>query len=306
LVTLTFPEGRAAEFYEAVQDSAMEQLIDFPTHLKGNILDLVITNIPERVEEVCEAGSLGKSDHSILLVSIRHGCPSTETRPVPDWRRANWSEMRAELKSDRRWLMQLRASRTDEAWNILRDKVTYLTEKHVPVRKARKNNRPAWMTQEILREIRRKKRLWKKTKNNQPSDEYLAVEKKVRNLIRNSKRRFEKKLASGNEGNKRPFFAYIKQRTQSRPSIGPLKDKDGRPVTGDEEMADLLNQCFKTCFTREDTSNVPEPDKLTPQNNSKISEFLRERCAKKNKGFEEGGSSRPRWNRAKSLTRTGR
>jgi hypothetical protein len=44
-----------------------------------------------------------------------------------------------------------------------------------------------------------------------------------------------------------------------------LKDNDGNAVTGDEEMADLLNQSFKTCFTREDTRSVPEPGNLNPR-----------------------------------------
>ena len=42
--------GRETEFLEAVQDSMMEQMVDFPTHIKGNTLDLLVTNIPERVE----------------------------------------------------------------------------------------------------------------------------------------------------------------------------------------------------------------------------------------------------------------
>ncbi len=50
--------GREEELLEAVQDKYMEQLVDFPTQVKGNRLDLVITNIPERVDEVYEAGRL--------------------------------------------------------------------------------------------------------------------------------------------------------------------------------------------------------------------------------------------------------
>jgi hypothetical protein len=41
--------GRASEILSAVEDTMMEQLVDFPTHLKGNTPDLLITNIPERV-----------------------------------------------------------------------------------------------------------------------------------------------------------------------------------------------------------------------------------------------------------------
>jgi hypothetical protein len=201
--------------------------------------------------------------------------------------------MRADLRRDQEWLTRLQASGTSEAWALLRDKVTHLVEKYVPERRRRNNNRPAWMTQEILREIRRKKRLWRKIRGSQPTEEYTAVDKKVRNLIRNSKRRFEKKLASGNGGNKRPFFAYIKQRTQSRPSIGPLKDKDGKAVTEDEEMAELLNQSFKDIFTREDTSNVPEPEDLNPRSNLSKVDFCERIVRKKIKDLRTDAAAGP-------------
>jgi hypothetical protein len=41
--------------------------VDFPTHLKVNILDLVITKVPERMTEVTQAGRLGKRDHVMAL-----------------------------------------------------------------------------------------------------------------------------------------------------------------------------------------------------------------------------------------------
>ena len=55
------------------------------------------------------------------------------------------------------------------------------------------------------------------------------------------------------------FFAYIKQRTKSRPSIGPLKDAAGRLMKEDKDMADILNSFFSTMFTREDVTNIPQP-----------------------------------------------
>ena len=81
-------------------------------------------------------------------------------------------------------------------------------------------------------------------------------------MIRNAKRRFEKKLAASNGGQKRQFFAYIKQKTQSRPTVGPLKNVSGEVVTDSEGMANVLNMAFKEVFTREDTKNIPDPEQL--------------------------------------------
>ncbi len=272
--------GRAAELLEAVQDNMMEQLVDFPTHIKENMLDLLLTNIPDRVEEVTDAGRLGKSDHVIIVTKIEVGRDSEEEKePLPDWRRADWDTMRDEL-SNINWRARLERKKTSDAWRTFVGTVTRLVEKHVPPRRRRNPNRPAWMTREILRAVRKKKRLWKVVRNNRITEEYKQVEKEVKNMIRKAKRKFKKKLADGNEGNKRPFFAYVKQRTKSRQTIGPLKNPDGSTVDT-VKMADLLNDTFKGVFTREDPDNIPEPEARRYRNEVKTVEFSLHQVKKK-------------------------
>jgi Endonuclease-reverse transcriptase len=62
--------GRARELFEAANDRLMEQLVTCSTHVRGNILDLLLTDCPERVVDVTEEGRLGASDHVILLAKI--------------------------------------------------------------------------------------------------------------------------------------------------------------------------------------------------------------------------------------------
>jgi hypothetical protein len=55
------------------------------------------------------------------------------------------------------------------------------------------------------------------------------------------------------------FFEGPKKKTNSRPSIGPLKCSGGQVVTSDEGMAEILNKAFQEAFTREDVSSIPVP-----------------------------------------------
>ncbi len=48
--------GQVVELLEVVEESLMEQLVRFTTHLRGNVMDLVKTNISGRVMEVTEEG----------------------------------------------------------------------------------------------------------------------------------------------------------------------------------------------------------------------------------------------------------
>ena len=256
--------ARSREFMGAAEEKFLEQLVDFGTHIKGNTLDLVLTNIPERVLNVEECGRLGHSDHSMIMVTVAVSSGGgTKEKEQLNWAKGDWVSMRNELLAVN-WRNELNGKDGNAAWSVLKEKILKTVEKFVPKRRRRNFNKPAWLSSEILRAIRRKKRLWRKAKDGdrRDKDEYDKEEKRVRRMIRSAKRRFEKKLADGGKKDgvaKRRFYAYVKSRTKTRPSIGPLKDKDGRLMRENLEMATLFNESFVKMFTREDTANVPEP-----------------------------------------------
>jgi hypothetical protein len=192
--------GRGTEklVVEAAQDKFCEQMVDFSTHVKGNTLDLVLTTIPDRISEVRDEGRLGNSDHSSIVIEVKVGGEKQETtrQARPDWARADWSKMR-EIAGAWNWRDELRGTSAEAAWSKLRDKVECIVKSCVPERRMRNKNRPPWLTQEILREIRRRKRMWKRDKDKADKDEYREQDKKTRNLIRAAKKKFERKLAEG-------------------------------------------------------------------------------------------------------------
>ena len=79
----------------------------------------------------------------------------------------------------------------------------------MPRRRRRNHDRPGWLSQNIVREIRRKKKRWKLAKQGVEVDKYREKEKKVRNMIRNAKRNFENRLAKGGEDGraKKQFYS---------------------------------------------------------------------------------------------------
>jgi hypothetical protein len=158
---------------------------------------------------------------------------------------------------------------TEAAWMEIKTTINKLTEKHVPLKRPRPMNKPIWMNREISRAMDKKRRLWRRKA---PAEEYREAEKKVRNLIRNAKRNFEKKLAS-NHGNSKPFYSYLKNKTESRSNIGPLS-KDGGGITSDNgEMAAILNRFFSSVFTAESTNQMPPAPERHPNVEEKLKEF---------------------------------
>ena len=63
--------ARGRRILETTVEEDLAQLVDFPTHIKGNILDLVITNCLDKVISISDDGRIGKSDHCILKIDLK-------------------------------------------------------------------------------------------------------------------------------------------------------------------------------------------------------------------------------------------
>ena len=65
-------------------------------------------------------------------------------------------------------------------------------------------------------------------------------------------------MANFRDHNSRRFANYIKSKTKSKTSIGPLKKSNGELVIEELEMADELKLFFASVFTTKDINNVQE------------------------------------------------
>jgi hypothetical protein len=125
-----------------------------------------------------------------------------------DWNRVDWAGIKRELGRDD-WDELLDSLSADQAWSKLRDRIHGLVDKYVPERRRTNHNKPPWLSRDILRAIRRKKRLWRQDKQGQNVQEYKNTEKSMKNMIRNAKRKFERDIAKGcgsDQANKKRFF----------------------------------------------------------------------------------------------------
>jgi hypothetical protein len=239
-----------------LDDQLLIQMVDFPTNIKGNIPDLFLTNIPERVMEIIDNSRLGSSDHVMLIISVQVGKVRQPANKVKNWRKADWDKMRADMRGVI-WKRELHGLTVDCMWAVLKRKVETTVKENVPLRMEACRGRPCWINREILAALRRKKRLWRQVRGGGLTKEYREADKKMKNLIRNAKGRFEKKLANKEGGSNQPFFAYIKRKTKSTPCIGPLKDSEKKVVTEDEGMVKIIKEFFSSVFTREDVNSIP-------------------------------------------------
>ena len=112
-------------------------------------------------------------------------------------------------------------------------------------------DRPTWLTVDLLRQIRRKRQLWKKLRTSLSGENeraYREEEKSLNKKIRLAKSNMEKNIAQ-NTDNSKKFHTNIRSRTKSKSGVGPLKVGD-RTVTEEQEMAETLNGYFSSVFNK--------------------------------------------------------
>ena len=270
----THPNCRSGRLFAATaHDLGMTQIVDFPTHIKGNVLDICYTDLPNNVISCENLGNLSNSDHAIIKLEIDF-CPKfvKSSQKIRDWRRGD-SEGLASHLADINFADHFAGKNVDEAWETFKSLTEAALDKFIPLVDRRKQGDPPWMTRHVKKLIRKKQRKWRQYANNRTAGNFTAfkeVEKVCKRTVQSAKRRFEKNLSVNK--NKRPFNAYIKSRTKSRVNVGPLKI-DGTVITDNKGMADGLNRFFASVFNSggsDQRFDIPPKPCDTPLNNTII------------------------------------
>ena len=256
-------ESHSKSFLETVQDCFLHQHVDFPTReISGTMPDLVFSSSLNSVVSVQDVGRLGKSDHVMLMVKVAGEIDENVSfEEVPDWCKADTKKLKQTL-ADVDWNKEIRGSTLD-SWTRFKDILQNAQDQCVPKKRRRIGNKPLWMNQNIMRTVRKKRRLWRKyteTRDYHQYQAYKKIEKEVQNVVKRAKRKLERKLAKNAKKNPKAFYGYLNSKTSNRQTIGPLKEGE-QVVADDQKMATLLNMFFSSVFTKEDTSNMPNPEK---------------------------------------------
>ena len=152
------------DFMNSCIDNNFTQYIDFPTHNRNNILDLVLSN-NDCVVSVDNLGPLSNSDHVMLLIHtcIDFWCAGTNEVKL-NWAKANYDQMKNELAT-KDWTNILTCQNIENDWNCFKNIVNDVIKTNVPIVNTKNNSsKPIWMNGHINRLQNKKRRLYKKMK----------------------------------------------------------------------------------------------------------------------------------------------
>ena len=134
---------------------------------------------------------------------------------------------------------------------------------HIPQKKITSRWNLPWITADIKRLCRRKKRAWDAGKRNHNSHawkRYLKLNQQVKVSLQRAHRDYIDNILNVNiTENPKKVYSYIKQKKSGESSIPVLKP-DNIIISDSTEKAEALNAQYTSQFTREPDDDLPELD----------------------------------------------
>ena len=229
---------------DILEDNFLSQLVSEPT-CENSILDLVIVSQDHLINNVTVGEHLGSCDYKVVRVEVNSTTDVFENKTfVPNLRRCNFEHLRSALSH----LSMPATAQVEEAWSYLKNKLLTQQSNFMPYCEKRPNNNKnhPWFNIEIKQALKERNNLHKHMKLLHSSENtklYNEARRRVKTLIKQTKRRYEKNITSESK-NAKMFFRYLNNKKNIRSGIGPLKDSTGILVTNNQNMAGVLNNYF--------------------------------------------------------------
>ena len=218
----TTPHGensKEVRFIEAVRDCFLFQHIEESTRTRGNdepsLIDLLLTNEEMQVSNVVHHSPLGKSDHSVITFNYHCYLDFSKPKICYNYRKADYDGMKSELETSNwmeTFMSEVKDMDPETQWTLFKGKMLELRNQFVPKRTIKAGNEGAnkgsfpidKQVQQAINDKHTLHRRWRKGKRygSTPQREaYTRSQRKVKRLIRQSKRAFEKGLAERSKNN---------------------------------------------------------------------------------------------------------
>jgi len=156
------------------------------------------------------------------------------------------------------------------SWDNFKGILLDVEQRFIPLKRKCESKRckPVWMSNEALKSVRRKHKVFQRYKN-KDHPAVQAANRKAARKIKSAKRKFERKLADNIKQDKKSFYAYARSKSKCITQVDSLINSNNKLLNTDIEIVECFNEYFSSVFTAEDCSDIPKtPDIFSPSNHS--------------------------------------
>ena len=272
----------SSDLCDLVFDHGLTQLVHDPTHVKGNILDLVITNSVDRVSDIhVDSSVFSSSDHFPITFSLKAILPkqiSSHDRTIfRDYSKADFEGMQDFLLA---WDFSecLSSNDVEVIWSLLSSAISAAIDQFVPLSSSsrRYSHLPKWFNRELRHKLNCVRTIGRQYKSN-PSH-YLSQKLNTARCelsadISSVKESFQSQLIDDfiQSNNSSKLFAHIRSVTH-QDILPPKVFMDSISASTDSDKANLFNNYFFSVYTPPMSCSIPPPpDSLSVLNDIQIS-----------------------------------
>ena len=249
-------------FVDMFSELGLSQLISKPTHIKGNILDLVLSKYPCNILnlEVSDTADICKSDHYCITFDLKFkvGREKSTKREIYNFKKANWTQLNENL-SKINWRQKLHTcGNVNHMWPAFKKLLFDCVNKNIPKIKIAADFQPPWFDSETFELCRKKERLRKNFKHNRSDESYMKFSACRRELKKLIKQKMNSNFCDESDSNHitKKFWSYVKKTTNTHRIPNSVNYKDCHR-TNKSEQAKLFNKFFSDQFSIPSTYNTP-------------------------------------------------
>ena len=131
-INMTARNEQSKKLVNVIGDNFYNQHVEFPTHVSGSLIDIVLSSEQNLIVETKDLGRIGASDHNAILCQIQSNIKmNKKSKTIENWNKANLEQMNIEINSVD-WNESFSYLSTEQCWNKLTNFLDQLQENHVP------------------------------------------------------------------------------------------------------------------------------------------------------------------------------
>ena len=208
--TLTGSTTNSKRFCELVFDNNLSQMINQPTHICGNILDLVLTNGDNMISSLKVHPQFSEqlsTDHYMISfnINIRRRNPNKpKARYVFNFSKVNVDSLQSSLLSSNLQTC-FNFSNTEVIWEIINKSIVESMYQSIPRVRVTNNQFPVWFTKEIRHQIKCIRTLCKRYRDHptdHTKDRLQHATNCLNSLIKQAKTSYEESIIQNLSSNR--------------------------------------------------------------------------------------------------------
>ena len=252
---------------DLANDNMLTQVQHEPTQGE-NILDLVFTTIPDQVKKVNAVS--GMADHDAVSAELDTAVKYSRKQPrtVYLYKKGDMEGVKQYLEDFKDTFLDTNPmeNQIEDNWNSFKKAIADAMDKFIPKKQLSSWQDVPWMTTTVKRMIRKKKRLWNKSKRSKADKDWESF-RNLRKAVKTKMKKLHDEYIGSildNSLKERPkkFWSYISSMKKEANGIPTLKTDKG-PAINSKMKAEALNAQYQSVFTKEDTSTIPDKEEST-------------------------------------------